>query len=50
MSSYMEYVDVNNLNGWAISQKLSVNGFKWVKNLSKFNEIFTRNYDENSDM
>ena len=37
-----------------MSQKLRVNGFKWVKNLSEcnsieFNEIFTRNYDENSD-
>ena len=30
-------------------QKLPRNGFKWVKNLSKFNEIFIRNYDENSD-
>ena len=32
-----------------MSQKLPVNGFKWVKNLSKFNEIFIRNYNENSD-
>ena len=32
-----------------MSQKLPVNGFKWVKILSKLNEIFTRNYDENSD-
>ena len=32
-----------------MSQKLSVNGFKWVKNLSKFNEDFIENYDENSD-
>ena len=32
-----------------MSQKFPVNGFKWVKNLSKFNEIFIRNYDENSD-
>ena len=30
-------------------QKLRVNGFKWVKSLSKFNEIFIRNYDENRD-
>ena len=30
-------------------QKLPRNGFKWVKNLSKFNEIFIRNYGENSD-
>ena len=32
-----------------MSQKLLVNGFKWVKKLSKFNEIFIRNYDQNSD-
>ena len=25
-------------NGWAMSQKLSVNGFEWVKRLSKFDE------------
>ena len=49
MSSYVEYLDANNLYEWAMSQKLAVNGFKWVKNLSKFNEMFIRNYDENSD-
>ena len=27
-SSYIEYLDVNNLYGWAISQKLPVKGFK----------------------
>ena len=32
-----------------MSQKLPVNLFKWVKNLALFNEIFIRNYDENSD-
>ena len=32
-----------------MSQTLPVNGFKWVKNLSRFNEIFIRNYDENSN-
>ena len=32
-----------------MSQKLPVNNFKWVKQLSKFNEIFITNYDENSD-
>ena len=31
-------------------QKLPKNGFKWVKNLSQFNEIFIGNYDENSDI
>ena len=49
MSSYLMYSDANNLYGWAMSQKLPVNGFKWVKNLSKFNEIFIRNYDETSN-
>ena len=29
--SYIEYLDANNLYRWAMSQKLSVKGFKWVK-------------------
>ena len=37
-SSFIEYLDANNLYGWAMSQKLPVNGFKWVKSLSQFNE------------
>ena len=49
ISSCLMYLDASNLYGWTLSQKLSVNGFKWVKNLSKFNEIFVRNYDENRD-
>ena len=48
-SSYLKYLDANNLYGWAMSQKLPVNGFKWVKNLSKFNEDFMKKYDENSN-
>ena len=49
-SSYLIHLDANNLYGWAMSQKLPVNGFKWVKDLSQFNESFIKNYDENSDM
>ena len=48
-SSYLMYLDANNLYGWAMSQKLPVNGFKWVEDLSLFNESFIKNYDENSD-
>ena len=31
---------MNNLYGWAMSQKLPGNGFKWVEDLSKFSEYF----------
>ena len=28
-SSYLMYLDVNNLHAWEMFQKLPVNGFKW---------------------
>ena len=34
VSSYLKYWDVKNLYGWTISQKISVNGFRWVEDLS----------------
>ena len=30
-SLYLLYLDVNNLYGWGMSQKMPVNGFKWKK-------------------
>ena len=50
-SSYVEYLDANNLYEWAMSQKLHVNDFKWIKKeeLSKFNEDLLKNYDENGN-
>ena len=47
-SSYMQYFDANNLYGWAMSQKLPVNNFKWVEDTSKINEDFIKNNYENS--
>ena len=48
-SSYLVFLDANNLYGWAMSQKLLINGFEWVKKLSRFNERFIKNYSEISD-
>ena len=48
-SSYIQYLDANNLYGWAMSQKLHVNGFKWIKNTSKIDEKFIKNCDEDRD-
>ena len=45
-SSYIQYLDANNLYGWAMSKKLPVNGFKWLDN-DVTNEEFIKNYDEN---
>ena len=30
-SSYIQYLDPNNLYGWTMSQKLPINDFKWMK-------------------
>ena len=39
-SSFLIYVDANNLYGWAMSQKLPVGGFKWIEkdDILNFNE------------
>ena len=34
ISSYLMYLDANNLYGWAMIQKLSINRIKWVEDLS----------------
>ena len=45
-SSYIQYLDANNLYGWAMSRKLPVNGFKSTCN-NIINEEFIKNYNEN---
>ena len=42
---YLMYLDGSNLYGWGMFQILPVNCFKWMKNLSKFDEDFKKNYD-----
>ena len=34
---------------WAMSQKLPVNKFKWMKDTSKFHEDVVKNYNEEND-
>ena len=52
-SSYIQYLDANNLYGWAMSKKLPVNGFKWINNNETaehvINEEFIKNYNENDN-
>ena len=33
-TTFIQYLDANNLYGWAMSQHLPTNGFKWMKNLT----------------
>ena len=47
-SSYIHYLDANNLYGWAMSKKLRVNGFKWTDS-DEINEEFIKNYHENDN-
>ena len=50
ISSYLMYLDANNLYGWAMSLKFPMNDFKRVEELSGFNERFIKNYNKNSDI
>ena len=48
-SSYIQYLDANNLYGWSMSQKLPIGGFKWEGKKLKYKKDFIKNYDEDSD-
>ena len=49
-SSFLMYVDANNLYGWGMSKKLPVDGFKWVDDLSMLTEDFIKSYAEEGDV
>ena len=36
LSKCIEYLDMNNLYGWAMSDYLPYGGFKWLKNVDNF--------------
>ena len=48
-SSHLKYWDVNDVHGCAMSKKLSINDFKWVEDISEFDESFGKRYNEESD-
>ena len=48
-SLYLNYWDVNNLYGQAMSQKLLVDGFKQLENTFQFNKDFIKSYNEDSE-
>ena len=46
-SSYIQYLDANNLYGKAMTEKLPVRGFTWMTDISRMDEEFVRSYDKN---
>ena len=49
-SSYIIYMDANNLYGFAMSKNLPVDCFQWVENLSEIEEDFIENYYDDSSI
>ena len=40
LSNFITYLDMNNLYGWVMSGYLPYGGFKWLKNVHEFENIF----------
>ena len=43
------YLDANNFCEWRMSEKMSLNSFKWRKIINELNKKFINNYYEDSD-
>ena len=48
-SSYIQYLDANNLHGKAMTEKLPVRGFRWMDDISKIDEDFVKVYNKNDN-
>ena len=48
-SSYIQYLDANNLYGMAMSEKLPIKGFKWIADISRIDENFVKSYNKSSN-
>ena len=48
-SSYIQYLDANNLYGKATTEKLPVRGFRWMEDISKIDEYFVKVYKKNDN-
>ena len=49
-SSFLQYLDADNLYGCPMTEKLPVGGFKWAKNVFKIDKEYIKNHDENGDV
>ena len=45
-SSSIQYLHANNLYGAAMSEKLPINEFKWVNDISRIDKKFVKSYDK----
>ena len=48
-SSYIQYLDANNLYGKTMTEKLPVRGFRWMDDISRMDEDFVTGYDKNDN-
>ena len=46
-SSYIQYLDANNLYGKAMTEKLPVRRFRWMDDISKIDEDFVKGFNKN---
>ena len=45
ISTFLQYLDANNLYGWAMCKKLPVRGFKWI-DPKEYTEEKIKSYEE----